>query len=132
MAAFLFDGLYGLDEHLAPVPRLAAELATVSADGLTWTVRLRRGVTFHDGTALTADDVVQTYEIARSPNCRFARSLCAGNVLADVAKVDDLTVVFTLRAPLASFATTYLGHLDREQGAPSTPRTRGSARASRR
>ena len=111
IASFLFDGLYGLDEHLAPVPRLAAGLATVSTDGLVWTIRLRDGVTFHDGSALTADDVVQTYDIARSPNCRFARSLCAGGVLAAVEKVagDDLTVRFTLRAPLASFATTYLG-----------------------
>ncbi len=109
VGSFLFDGLYGLDEHLAPVPKLAAGPAVVSSDGRTWTVRLRPGVTFHDGTDLTADDVVQTYEIARSPNCRFARSLCAGNVLATVAKVDDLTVQFTLRAPLAGFATTYLG-----------------------
>jgi ABC-type transport system substrate-binding protein len=109
ITSFLFDGLYGLDEHLAPVPRLAASLATVSADGKLWTIRLRSGVTFHDGTELTADDVVATYDIARSPNCRFGRSLCAGNVLAAVDKVDDLTVTFTLREPLPSFATTYLG-----------------------
>jgi hypothetical protein len=109
IASFLFDGLYGLDEHLAPAPRLAASLATVSADGTLWTVRLRSGVTFHDGTELTADDVVSTYDIARSPNCRFGRSLCAGDVLAAVNKVDDQTVAFTLREPLASFATTYLG-----------------------
>ena len=109
IASFLFDGLYALDEHLAPVPRLAASLAAVSIDGLAWTVRLRSGVTFHDGSTLTADDVVQTYEVARSPNCRFARSLCAGSILASVEKVNDLTVRFTLRAPLASFATTYLG-----------------------
>ncbi|MEA2577665.1 MAG: peptide/nickel transport system substrate-binding protein, partial [Chloroflexota bacterium] len=109
VASFLFDGLYGRDAHLAPVPRLAATLATVSADGLTWTIRLRSGVTFHDGTDLTADDVVQTYEIARSPNCRFAAALCAGSVLAAVSRVDPLTVAFTLRAPLASFATTHLG-----------------------
>ena len=109
VATFLFDGLYGRDAHLAPVPRLAVELATVSADGLTWTIRLRGGVTFHDGSDLTADDVVQTYEIARSPDCRFGRSLCAGGILAAVAKVDELTVAFTLRAPLATFATTHLG-----------------------
>ena len=109
VASFLFDGLYGLDEHLAPVPRLAAGPPTVTAGGTLWTVRLRPGVTFHDGTPLTANDVVRTFEIARSPNCRFARSLCAGNVLASVEKVDDLTVAFRLRAPLASFATTYLG-----------------------
>ncbi|MBA2299561.1 MAG: hypothetical protein H0W22_02190, partial [Chloroflexi bacterium] len=109
VASFLFDGLYGMDEHLAPIPKLAAALASVSPDGLTWTIRVRSGVTFHDGTDLTADDVVQTYEIAGSSKCRFARSLCAGGILAGVAKVDDMTVAFTLRAPLASFATTHLG-----------------------
>jgi ABC-type transport system substrate-binding protein len=109
VASFLFDGLYGRDAHLLPVPKLAASLATVSPDGLTWTIRLRRGVTFHDGTDLTADDVVHTYQITLSPNCRFARSLCAGSVLAGVARVDQFTVSFTLRAPLASFATTHLG-----------------------
>jgi ABC-type transport system substrate-binding protein len=109
IASFLFDGLYGLDEHLTPVPKLAAGPATVSTSGLVWTIRLRSGVTFHDGSAVTADDVVQTYEIARSPNCRYGRSLCAGGVLDSVAKVDDLTVAFTLRAPVAGFASTYLG-----------------------
>lgn len=109
VASFLFDGLYGLDAKLAPVPKLAAGLATVSADGLTWTIRLRSGVTFHDGTALSADDVVQTFAMASSPNCRFARSTCANSVLAGVAKVDERTVAFTLRAPMASFASTHLG-----------------------
>jgi ABC-type transport system substrate-binding protein len=109
IASFLFDGLYGLDQHLAPVPRLATGPATVSADGTLWTIRLRTGVMFHDGTELTADDVVRTYDIARSPNCRFARSLCAGTAITAVDKVDDRTVAFTLRAPLVGFATTYLG-----------------------
>ena len=74
-AEFLYNGLYGYDDRLRPVPALARDLATVSADGLTWTLRLRDGVKFHDGTALTADDVVQTYELARSVNCRFTRRL---------------------------------------------------------
>jgi ABC-type transport system substrate-binding protein len=109
VASFLFDGLYSRDAHLAPVPRLAASFATLSPDGRTWTIRLRSGVSFHDGTDLTAADVVQTYEMARSPNCRFAPALCAGSVLAAVTAVDPLTVAFSLRAPLASFATTHLG-----------------------
>ncbi len=108
-AGFLYDGLYGYDERLTPVPVLARELATVSADGLTWTLELRDGVEFHDGSALTADDVVQTYQLARSPNCRFDRPRCLSTVLETVAKVDERTIAFTLRSPQVSFATTHLG-----------------------
>lgn len=106
-AEFLYNGLYGYDDRLRPVPALARDLATVSADGLTWTLRLRDGVKFHDGSALTADDVVQTYQLARSVNCRFIR--CLGTIVDAVAKVDELTVVFTLRSPQAGFATMHLG-----------------------
>jgi ABC-type transport system substrate-binding protein len=108
-AAFLYNGLYGLDEHLDPFPVLAAGPPTVSANGLTWTVRLRDGVHFQDGTALGADDVVQTYAMARSPRCRFNQSLCLFQVLDRVEQVDDLTVAFTLRTKLASFAAVHLG-----------------------
>lgn len=108
-AAFLYNGLYGYDERLRPVRVLARELPTVSADGLTWTVELRDDVEFHDGSPLTADDVVQTYELARSANCRFDRPRCLSTVLESVAKLDERTVAFTLRSPQASFATTHLG-----------------------
>ncbi len=108
-AAFIFNGLYGYDERLRPVPVLAQDLATVSTDALTWTIELREDVEFHDGTPLTADDVVQTYEVARSANCRFTRRLCLTTVLSAVAKLDERTVAFTLRSPAASFATTQLG-----------------------
>ena len=107
-AQFLYDGLYEYDEGLTPVPDLATDLAEISADGLTWTVTLREGVTFHDGTELTADDVVQTYELARSPNCTYSPAICMGTFLESVERVDDLTVAFTLKQKLSTFATVYL------------------------
>ncbi|MEO5884344.1 MAG: ABC transporter substrate-binding protein [Candidatus Limnocylindrales bacterium] len=107
-AQFLYDGIYEFDEGLTPVPDLAAELATISADGLTWTVKLRSGVKFHDGTDMTADDVVQAYELARSPNCTYSPAICLAPFLASVEKVDDLTVAFTLKQKLSTFATIYL------------------------
>ncbi len=107
-AQFLYDGLYEYDEGLTPVPDLATDLAEISADGLTWTITLRGGVTFHDGTELTADDVVQTYELARSPNCTYSPAICMGTFLESVEKVDDLTVAFTLKQKLSTFATVYL------------------------
>ena len=109
VTSFLYEGLFTPDEHLAPEPRLASGPPIVSADGLTWTVTLRDDVTFHDGSALTANDVVATYELARSRNCRFERVRCLRGILESVVSVDELTVVFTLRSRLATFGTMHLG-----------------------
>ena len=107
-AAFLYDGIYEFDEGLTPVADLAEDLATISEDGLTWTVKLREGIKFHDGTDLTAEDVVQTYQIAQSTNCRYNPSICLATFLDKVEAVDDLTVAFTLKQQLSTFATLYL------------------------
>ena len=60
----VIEGLVGLvpgtTSELRPL--LAAELPTVSADGLTYTFKLREGVKFHDGTDFNADAVVYNYE----------------------------------------------------------------------
>jgi len=45
----------------------AAESITSSADGKTWTVKLRRGLQFHDGVEATADDAVYTYWLSLNP-----------------------------------------------------------------
>src|SRR5262245_39553045 len=53
---FMHNALYEYNEAIEVKPLIAKELATISADGLTWTLPLRDDVTFHDGTPLTADD----------------------------------------------------------------------------
>jgi peptide/nickel transport system substrate-binding protein len=103
------EGLVALDADLQPVPLLAADLPDVSGDGLTWTFELREGVTFHDGSPLTAADVVATYEAALDPalGSPVAADLTA---LAAVEAPDARTVRFTLEHPQASFLTaTVLG-----------------------
>ena len=107
-AQFLYDQIYAYDESLTPVPSLAEDLATISEDGLTWTVKLRPGIKFHDGSPLTSADVVQTYQIAQSKNCRYNPSLCLSAFLEKVEAVDDLTVAFTLNQKLSTFANNYL------------------------
>src|SRR5437870_9087902 len=54
----LYEGLYSLDATYRPIPMLADGLPQVSADGLTYTIKLRQGIKFHNSKEMTADDVV--------------------------------------------------------------------------
>src|SRR5580698_2656475 len=63
----IYSGLVTQDANMKVVPDLATSWRTI--DDTHWEFKLRPGVTFHDGTPLTADDVVFTYERARNvPN----------------------------------------------------------------
>ncbi len=61
----VYDSMYDLQLDGSFTLSLA-ESATVSDDGLTWTFKIRDGVKFHDGTPLTAEDVVFSYELYRA------------------------------------------------------------------
>ncbi|MDU6390338.1 MAG: ABC transporter substrate-binding protein, partial [Pantoea sp.] len=63
-----YNGLTELDKDLKALPALAASLD--SADGVTWQIKLRSGVTFHDGKPLTAKDVV--YSLSRHKDAAVA------------------------------------------------------------
>jgi peptide/nickel transport system substrate-binding protein len=71
-----------------------------SKDFLSYTVKLRKGVKWHDGVAFTADDVVFTYEqMLKEANAGWAYGqLILNDKPVKVSKVDDLTVVFTFPA----------------------------------
>mgnify|MGYP001815576788 FL=1 len=74
---WLHNALYTLDESLSPVPDVAASLAEISEDGLVWTIPLREDVYFQpSGEQVTAEDVVFTYELANSDNCKFNPDAC--------------------------------------------------------
>jgi peptide/nickel transport system substrate-binding protein len=70
-----------------------------------WTFKIRQGVKFHNGQALTADDVVYTYQLHTNPKGEANALSAFGGVLlpAGVKKVDDLTVEFHLSAPNGNF-----------------------------
>jgi peptide/nickel transport system substrate-binding protein len=86
------------------VPRLA-ESWTHNADGTVWTFKIRRGVKFHDGTPLTADDVAATMNRLADPKVGSnALSTFAGALSKDNTKaVDSHTVEFRLDAPNGNF-----------------------------
>ncbi len=68
----IFDALMAPDFTTGELtPALATEW-TVSDDGLTYSFTLREGVTFHDGSAFDADDVVATFEAGADPANAYA------------------------------------------------------------
>jgi ABC-type transport system substrate-binding protein len=108
---FLYSTLYQPDYKLIYQPLAADGQPEISADGLTWTVKIKDGIKFHDGTTMTADDVKFTYDLLASPNCRVNPDACssiADNV-ASTEVVDPLTVKFTLKQKYAPFMSSGLG-----------------------
>jgi oligopeptide transport system substrate-binding protein len=81
----IFSGLVKLDEKLQPAPDIARSW-DITADGLTYTFHLRQDVTFQDGKALTARDVVYSWERTTDP---ATGSLNAATYLGDIVGVAD-------------------------------------------
>ena len=91
VGALLYEGLFQLDEQLSPQPCLCASYQYDAAT-FTWTFTLRSGVTFSDGSALTAADVVATLNRARS-SARYQSRL---NEIDAVSAAGESTVVVKL------------------------------------
>ncbi|MDA8368918.1 MAG: ABC transporter substrate-binding protein [Nocardiopsaceae bacterium] len=79
-------------------PDLATEMPEVSDDRTTYRIELAEGVTFHDGTPLTAEDVVFTYEQVADPDNGTAW-LSALSFMDSIEAEDDHTVVIELTEP---------------------------------
>jgi peptide/nickel transport system substrate-binding protein len=104
----IYSYLMRLDENLGVQPDLAESAPTVSADGKKVTIKLRTGVKFHNGDALTSADVKYTFDRIIDPkNASVARSFF-GDV-ATVSAPDDTTVVFDLKTPNAALVA-YMTH----------------------
>ncbi|MFI1469395.1 ABC transporter substrate-binding protein [Streptomyces wuyuanensis] len=105
----IFDGLLAFDGDMRLRPALAVALPEIGQDGLTYTYRLRKGVTFSDGKPFSAKDVVFTYRTILDAKTNNA-SKTELDAIKDVRAVGDDTVVFTLKYPYAAFAErTVLG-----------------------
>jgi peptide/nickel transport system substrate-binding protein len=92
------------DQHLTLQPMLA-ESWTPNSTADVWTFKIRQGVKFHDGSPLTADDVVYTYKLQTNPKSGSSALSAFANVLVPtgVVKVDNFTVAFHLEAPNGNF-----------------------------
>lgn len=94
----IYETLYTFDQENNTTPLLAADMPTISEDGLTYTIPLRTGITFHDGAAMTSADVVASLE-------RWMRIATRGKQTAEiidsVEATDDATVTITLNQAYA-------------------------------
>jgi len=88
----VFESLFALDSQLRPQPMLA-DSYTVSDDGLTYTIKLRTGIKFHDGSTMTAADVKASFDrwLAVSPNSKNVKRQVKSS-----ETTDDSTFVITL------------------------------------
>ena len=101
----IFDTLVQPDADLEMRPALA-ESWTVSPDQLLWTFHLRRGVTFHDGSPFTADDVVYSYRRIIDEKLANADKLSA---VSGITAPDKSTVIITLKQPTPNLLTNLGG-----------------------
>jgi len=109
IVAHLVEGLVAIDD-VGTVKPLLAESVEESGDGRTYTFALRKGVTFHNGEPLTAQDVVWTWQHYMKPDggwrCRAEFNGRNGVQVTDVTAVDTHTVKMMLDKPDPMFLST--------------------------
>ncbi len=109
LTTLVYSGLMKKNADGTLISDLAAQYE-ISDDGLTYTFVLRDDAVFHDGTQVTADDVVFTIRRAQDPTLKSPKLANWDGV--DVEAVDAKTVRFTLKQPYAPFIeNTTLGIL---------------------
>lgn len=114
LAGLVYEGLYELNHNFAAVPVLA-QSAQPDESGLVWTVSIKNGVLFSDGTPLTADHVAASLRLALGSELYGARL----SAVTAIRAVED-GVVITLSAPNGALPALLdiPVVLEQEEGAP--------------
>ncbi len=99
------EGLLRFNKELKPTPFLAEDMPKITADGKTYTFKLRKGIKFHDGTEVKAQDIAFAYEILMDPDY-LGRSKSTVSQLESVKVLDDYTVEFKTKEVFAPFMFT--------------------------
>src|SRR5579863_4560337 len=102
---------FGVDQRGDLVPELATAVPTlanggISADGLTITYHLRKGVRWQDGAPFTADDVIFSWQQVMNPNNAVPSRLGYEDVRR-IDQPDDYTIVVHLKRRFAPFVATF-------------------------
>ncbi|MGY0697035.1 glutathione ABC transporter substrate-binding protein GsiB [Bordetella bronchiseptica] len=96
-----YEGLFEFDKDLK-IQKLLATDYEVSADGLVYTIKLRDGIKFHDGTDFNAEAVKVNFDRVANPENRLSR-YTQFNRVAKTEVVDPHTVRITLKEPFSAF-----------------------------
>ena len=116
VAAAIYDPLVTLNESGEYVPYLADTL-TPNAHLSAWTITLRDGVTFHDGTALDAEALKWNFDTLLFADGRNTQGALQTAGVQDMVVVDDMTVEYQLDGPNAAFPDLLRGSI----GMPISP-----------
>jgi peptide/nickel transport system substrate-binding protein len=118
IAQLIAPGLLTFDDTSRPVPALAESFRALSPTVMEFT--LRPGLTFHDGTALTSEDVKATYDSVRAKALRSPKAERYASA-GEVEVVDDRTVRFHLGQPYSALpAELTLGIVPAERAGPDS------------
>ncbi|KJV34690.1 glutathione ABC transporter substrate-binding protein GsiB [Pantoea sp. SM3] len=101
VAKAFYQGLFGFDKDMK-LQNVLAESYQVSSDGLTYTIKLRSGVKFQDGTDFNAEAVKANIDRASNPDNHLKRYNLFKYV-ASTEAVDPTTVKITLKQPFSAF-----------------------------
>jgi len=102
MADLIYDSYLYQDPDGKLHPRLATGYE-VSPDGLTYTIHLRKGVKFSDGTDFNADAAKAAWDNIFNPKARVPLRFAVGMV-KECVKIDDYTIQLKLKYPFAPLA----------------------------
>jgi peptide/nickel transport system substrate-binding protein len=106
MFELVYDAMYNLEFDASFTPELA-ETVEVSEDGTIWTFTIHDGVTFHDGTPLTANDVAFSYNLYKAHE-DFPFLNVYTQYFETVEAPDERTVVITLTEPIPNMESQLL------------------------
>src|SRR5271157_6009988 len=101
VAKSFYEGLFGFDKSMKMINVLATSY-TASKDGLVYTVKLRSGVKFHDGTDFNAAAVKANFDRVTNPANKLKR-FGLYSMIDKTEAVDAQTVRFTLKKPFSAF-----------------------------
>lgn len=101
----MMDGLFGFDDNMKIIPMLATDYEA-NDDATEFTIHLREGIQFSDGTPWNAEAAKANFDRWGDKNLGLKRTTLLCNVLKETEIVDDYTVKVTLESPFGAFIPT--------------------------